>query len=254
MCIVGAGPGGISASLRAIERGLTYVTLEQDELGGTVAKYPRQKLVMTSPVEFPCTASSRSSRSRKEKLLEFWGELSSKAGLKVQTQRAGRTHPAGCRRRLHRRDPEGQLSGPRRDSGRRPPRNAPQAGDSRGGAAQGDVQSARSRGLHRQAILVVGGGDSAVEAAMGLAHQKGNQVTLSYRKASSGGSRTETHGAWRNYQNRPDPDDLQLKSGGNPKGFGHSRRGRGYPEHSRGLRMDLHRWLAPSEFLEQRGW
>jgi thioredoxin reductase len=30
-------------------------------------------------------------------------------------------------------------------------------------------------------ILVVGGGDSAVEAAMGLAHQIGNQVTLSYR-------------------------------------------------------------------------
>jgi thioredoxin reductase len=30
-------------------------------------------------------------------------------------------------------------------------------------------------------ILVVGGGDSAVEAAMGLASQTGNQVTLSYR-------------------------------------------------------------------------
>jgi thioredoxin reductase len=30
-------------------------------------------------------------------------------------------------------------------------------------------------------ILVVGGGDSAVEAAMGLANQNGNQVTLSYR-------------------------------------------------------------------------
>jgi thioredoxin reductase len=30
-------------------------------------------------------------------------------------------------------------------------------------------------------ILVIGGGDSAVEAAMGLAHQPGNQVTLSYR-------------------------------------------------------------------------
>ena len=30
-------------------------------------------------------------------------------------------------------------------------------------------------------ILVIGGGDSAVEAAMGLAHQAGNQVTLSYR-------------------------------------------------------------------------
>jgi thioredoxin reductase len=31
-------------------------------------------------------------------------------------------------------------------------------------------------------ILVVGGGDSAVEAAVGLASQKGNTVTLSYRK------------------------------------------------------------------------
>ena len=30
-------------------------------------------------------------------------------------------------------------------------------------------------------ILIVGGGDSAVEAAMGLANQPGNQVTLSYR-------------------------------------------------------------------------
>jgi thioredoxin reductase len=33
-------------------------------------------------------------------------------------------------------------------------------------------------------ILIVGGGDSAVEAAMGLAHQVGNTVTLSYRQAS----------------------------------------------------------------------
>ena len=31
-------------------------------------------------------------------------------------------------------------------------------------------------------ILVVGGGDSAIEAAMGLANQAGNRVTLSYRK------------------------------------------------------------------------
>src|SRR5580704_5862993 len=51
--IVGAGPAGISASLRAVERKLSYLTIEQDEIGGTVAKYPRQKLVMTSPVELP---------------------------------------------------------------------------------------------------------------------------------------------------------------------------------------------------------
>jgi len=33
-------------------------------------------------------------------------------------------------------------------------------------------------------ILVVGGGDSAVETALGLAYQKGNRVTLSYRGAA----------------------------------------------------------------------
>ncbi len=51
--IVGAGPAGISASLRAIERKLNHVTVDEGDIGGTVAKYPRQKLVMTSPVEFP---------------------------------------------------------------------------------------------------------------------------------------------------------------------------------------------------------
>jgi thioredoxin reductase (NADPH) len=51
--IVGAGPAGISASLRAAEHGLKAVTLERETVGGTVSKYPREKLVMTSPVEFP---------------------------------------------------------------------------------------------------------------------------------------------------------------------------------------------------------
>src|ERR1700730_2860582 len=51
--IVGAGPAGISASLRAIELKLNYLTLDEGDIGGTVSKYPRQKLVMTSPVELP---------------------------------------------------------------------------------------------------------------------------------------------------------------------------------------------------------
>ncbi len=36
----------------------------------------------------------------------------------------------------------------------------------------------------QQHMLVVGGGDSAVEAAVGLAKQSGNVVTISYRKSS----------------------------------------------------------------------
>src|SRR6267154_1060792 len=51
--IVGAGTAGINAALRATEKKLNYLTIDEGEIGGTVAKYPRQKLVMTSPVEFP---------------------------------------------------------------------------------------------------------------------------------------------------------------------------------------------------------
>src|SRR6267378_4403047 len=71
LCVVGAGPGGISASLRAIERKLHYVTLEQDEFGGTVAKYRRQKLVLTSPVEFPLHGKFTKLKISKEELLKF---------------------------------------------------------------------------------------------------------------------------------------------------------------------------------------
>src|SRR5215472_9889227 len=73
--IVGAGPAGISASLRAIENKLNYLTLEQDEVGGTVAKYPRQKLVMTSPVEFPMYGTFKKTELSKENLLAFWHQV-----------------------------------------------------------------------------------------------------------------------------------------------------------------------------------
>src|SRR6202022_4659062 len=50
--IVGAGPAGISASLRAIEKKLNYITLDEGEMGGTGAKYPPQNWVLTTPGDF----------------------------------------------------------------------------------------------------------------------------------------------------------------------------------------------------------
>src|SRR5690242_18972040 len=85
VCVVSAGPGGISASLRAFEGKLSYVTLEQDEFGGTVAKYPRQKLVLMSPVEFPLHGRFGNFKISKEELLLFWDKLHRQAGLKVRT-------------------------------------------------------------------------------------------------------------------------------------------------------------------------
>src|SRR3974390_1643869 len=80
--VIGAGPGGISASLRAAEKKMSYLTLEQSEIGGTVAKYPRQKLVMTSPVEFPMHGKIKKTEISKEQLLEFWHGVMKRADFK----------------------------------------------------------------------------------------------------------------------------------------------------------------------------
>ena len=85
VAIVGAGPAGISASLRAIERGLRYVTIEQETIGGTVSKYPRQKLVMTSPVDFPLYGKFRQTELSKEALLAFWNTVLGRNDFNVRT-------------------------------------------------------------------------------------------------------------------------------------------------------------------------
>jgi thioredoxin reductase/Pyruvate/2-oxoacid:ferredoxin oxidoreductase delta subunit len=182
VAIIGAGPAGLSASLRAVEKKLTYVTLEAEELGGTVAKYPRQKLVMTSPVEFPLFGRFRKLEISKEDLLEFWRKAAGKAGLRVNT---------GERVEDIRREPDGAftietVAGRYRALtvvlaiGRRgTPRKLGIPGEDLPKVMYSLIEAEAYTGKR---ILVVGGGDSAVEAAMGLAYQKGNSVTISYRK------------------------------------------------------------------------
>jgi thioredoxin reductase (NADPH) len=179
VCIVGAGPGGLSASLRAVERALSYVTLEQEAIGGTVAKYPRQKLVMTSPVEFPLHGKFKKLEVSKEELLAFWSSVIAKGDLTIRTQekvQAVDREPDGTFRITSAggtyRTRNVVLALGRRGTPRK--LNIPGEGLPKVIEAEAYVDSK---------ILVVGGGDSAVEAALGLAYQKGNQVTLSYRKA-----------------------------------------------------------------------
>jgi thioredoxin reductase/NAD-dependent dihydropyrimidine dehydrogenase PreA subunit len=183
VCIVGAGPGGISASLRAIERGVDYLTLEQDEFGGTIAKFPRQKLVMTSPVEIPLYGRFKKLEISKEELLAFWTRVSQRADLHVRTKEKVESIVRGAdglfdiettRARLRARHVVLAL-------GRRgTPRKLGITGEEMGKVMYGLIDAEAYKGAK---ILVVGGGDSAVEAALGLAHQKGNEVTLSYRGA-----------------------------------------------------------------------
>jgi thioredoxin reductase (NADPH) len=82
--IVGAGPAGISASLRAIERKLNYLTVDSGEIGGTVSKYPRQKLILTSPVELPIYGKFKKTELSKEDLLAIWSEVLRKVDFKFR--------------------------------------------------------------------------------------------------------------------------------------------------------------------------
>ena len=180
--VVGAGPAGISASLRAIENKLNYVTLEQDEVGGTVAKYPRQKLVMTSPVEFPMYGKFKRTELSKENLLAFWDVVLNRVDFNVRT---------GEKVEDIKREPDGVFTittANNRYRSRAVVLALGRTGTPRKLGVKGEelpkVMYRLIEADHyvNKKILVVGGGDSAVEAAMGLANQSGNQVTLSYRQ------------------------------------------------------------------------
>ena len=181
--IVGAGPAGIAASLRAIQHKLKYITLERDEIGGTVAKYPRQKLVMTSPVEFPMYGKFKKTELSKENLLAFWDKVLHRADFKVRTGQKVDDIKKG---------EDGIFTVVTPDSQYRAHAVILALGRTGTPRKLGVKGEELSKVMYRlieadhyinKRILVVGGGDSAVEAAMGLAHQVGNKVTLSYRSA-----------------------------------------------------------------------
>jgi len=180
--IVGAGPAGITASLRAIEKNLKYVTVEQDEVGGTVAKYPRQKLVMTSPVEFPMYGKFKKTELSKENLLAFWDKVLHRADFQVR---------AGEKVDDIKKGSDGIFTVTTSKSQYRTRAVILALGKTGTPRKLGVKGEEMPKVMYRlieadhyinKKILVVGGGDSAVEAAMGLAHQAGNEVTLSYRQ------------------------------------------------------------------------
>jgi len=182
LVIVGAGPAGISASLRAAEKNLKTVTLERDEVGGTVSKYPRQKLVMTSPVEFPLHGKFKKTALSKEDLLAFWQTIMRRTDLCIKT---------GELVERVQKDEDGLFT-VKAASGEYRARAVilalGRAGTPRKLGVPGEeldhvyYRLIEADHYTHKNILIVGGGDSAVEAAMGLAHQAGNKVALSYRK------------------------------------------------------------------------
>ena len=178
--VVGAGPAGFSASLAAMERGLRVVTLEQETLGGTVAHYPRGKIVMTAPVDLPLYGKVKLRETTKEALLSLWQEVQARTGLELRTEeRVEKIEPCPggfeiTTSRTSLRARAVVLAIGRRGT----PRKLGAPGEEQEKVVYRLIDPEQYRG---QRVLVVGGGDSALEAATSIAEMDGSDVTLSYR-------------------------------------------------------------------------
>ena len=180
--IVGAGPAGISASLEATKRKLKFITLEQSSLGGTVFTFPRAKVVMTSPMDLPLHGKIKLSETSKTELLELWNEVLNKNNIKINEQE--KVEAIEKQENLfliktnkdHYTAKSVLLAIGRRGS----PRKLDVPGEEKEKVA---YRLLEPEYIQQKNVLVVGGGDSAIETALLLANEK-NKVTLSYRSDS----------------------------------------------------------------------
>ena len=180
--IVGAGPAGLAAALTAKKHNLHYKVLEQNDIGGTILQYPRRKIVMTSPVELPLYGKLKITETSKESLLQTWNRIIEKTNLEINTNEkvveivksptgfdiqtsVGSYSATGVVLALGRRGTPRKLGVPGEE------------------LSKVMYRLIEAESYQNSDLLVVGGGDSAVEAAIGLAAQGTNRVTLSYRKA-----------------------------------------------------------------------
>lgn len=179
--IIGAGPAGISATLAAKEYGLSSITLEQDSLGGTVYTFPRSKIVMTAPMDLPLYGKAKLYDTSKDELLQLWKKIISEHDLEiiehtkvdsiipVENETFKITTNTGqeylCNQVL--------LSIGRRGT----PRKLGVPGEESQKVAYRLLEPEQ---ISNKKIIVVGGGDSAIESALLLIDE--NEVILSYRK------------------------------------------------------------------------
>jgi len=180
VAIIGSGPAGLAATLLAHERGLRYLTLEQSSLGGTVAHFPRGKLVMTQPARLPMVGTVRFGETRKEALIDFWSKVEVQTGIRIRYgERLERLERSAdgfelVSDRGRYRSTFVLLAIGRRGT----PRRLGVPGEELSKVVYSLADPAE---YADRRVLVVGGGDSALEAALSLTEQPGTQVTLSYR-------------------------------------------------------------------------
>jgi thioredoxin reductase (NADPH) len=184
--IIGTGPAGLGATLSAVDKKLRYITIEQEEaLGGAIFQYPRNKIVMTAPVKLPIVGSVQFKEVSKEKLLEFWQGIIQKTGLKLNyNERMEKIEKIDNGFIVKTTKGSYQTRCVLLAIGRRgTPRKLGVPGEDLPKVVYRLIEPEQYKNMH---VLVVGGGDSALEAAMAIAEQPGSTVTLSYRSDAFG--------------------------------------------------------------------
>jgi len=179
LIIIGAGPAGISACLTAKKHGIKFLLLEQDTLGGTVFTFPRKKIVMTSPMDLPLFGKVKLFETSKAELIDLWQTVLKKNNITIQENSKvesivsengifkvatikGENYTAATI----------LLSIGRRGT----PRKLNVPGEAKEKVAYRLLEPEAVSGKD---VIVVGGGDSAIESALLLSDE--NHVTVSYR-------------------------------------------------------------------------
>lgn len=180
LLVVGAGPAGIAAALEARRRGVRYAVFEKGSFGGAILSYPRAKIVMTAPLELPGIGNIKLRRTSKEALLELLQAVVQKAQL-VITEHAEVTSVQPIAGGLRVETASRTVSAHRviLAIGRRgTPRRLGVPGDHLPHVVYQVEDPERYAGAR---VVVVGGGDSAVEVALALARQPHTEVALVHR-------------------------------------------------------------------------
>jgi len=196
IAIIGAGVSGFSAAIEAKKAGLSYILFESSQAFSTVANFPKGKPIFTYPTDLKPAGgiTYEGDVDVKEKLLDEMKRQVSEAGVESTEGMIDHVRKKGSEILLHHAGKEKKTTRALRcivAIGR--------SGNYRQMGIPGEDLNKVSNRLHDpktfkdQDIMVVGGGDSAAEAAIALA-ESGAKVTISYRKPEF---------------NRPKPENIE---------------------------------------------
>lgn len=184
LLIVGAGAAGLNAALAAQEKGMRLVVLEKEKIANTIENFPEGKWVYAEPDKTPPKGKLWLDGARKEDLVKRWHQMIEENNLDVRTNE-------GLKSLERQRD--GSFiarTGKNEYRARRIILATGQRGNPRKLGVPGED---RENVYHRlyspkhyqdEDIIVVGGGNSAVEAAVTLAER--NRVKLVHRRDEFG--------------------------------------------------------------------